>query len=489
MKKILSLISLIVFATTLWAQMPDAEYNLIRQQWRVNEDGTIDYNYRKELKFIRNRSFTAYADKGETFIVYNPDFETLTINESYTIRADGSRVQTPQNAFIEQLPSSCENCGRYNNLRELAIVHTALEYNCVVVLDYTIHRNSHILKEEIMPQQDCPVKRYEIIVDVPKTQQFKATYNDPIMPVQWTLANDTHTYHFVAFDMPQYAVDAVQPSSNALYTQITLSNGIPTPLPHLHKVDGANETLRVLTKSDSLETVESIRQFVMDNIHTNNINFRNTNYKRSLPETTWNSGCGTYEDKEALLCALLRQAGFKSEIIGDHNVTVVVGGIEYIMSIAYKDPIAPYGVAKDMEQNITIEKELPLDTTAIADGYYKVTLPNVVNPFKNAKYLTTKRYGAITNIKHTETNKYTITLPKGAKLIGGKIDVNKTIDSVGSVEIVIKQKGNSLKIYRHLEIIPDTITTGADGKSKDLYSGYRALMQLWCSYDELFIKL
>ncbi|MCR5192580.1 MAG: DUF3857 domain-containing protein, partial [Bacteroidales bacterium] len=85
----------------------DAEYNLIRRTYKVNSDGSLDISYRKEIKLIRNRAITAYADKGETFILYNPAIDNLTINESYTIRPDGSRVQTPANAFIDQLPSQC----------------------------------------------------------------------------------------------------------------------------------------------------------------------------------------------------------------------------------------------------------------------------------------------------------------------------------------------------------------------------------------------
>ena len=64
--------------------LPDAEYNLIRRTYTLNEDGSMDIRYRKELKLLRNRAITAYADKGETFIEYNPAFEELTINECYT---------------------------------------------------------------------------------------------------------------------------------------------------------------------------------------------------------------------------------------------------------------------------------------------------------------------------------------------------------------------------------------------------------------------
>ena len=75
---------------------------------------------------------------GETFITYNPDFQELIINEAYTIRKDGSKVETPRNAFNPMLPEGCTKCERLNGIRTMVVTHTALEYDAVIVLDYTI---------------------------------------------------------------------------------------------------------------------------------------------------------------------------------------------------------------------------------------------------------------------------------------------------------------------------------------------------------------
>ena len=163
MKRIFLLtMAVLMGAMTMAQNQPDAEYKLIRRSYKTNSDGSMDINFRKEIKMIRNRAITAYADKGETFITFNPQFETLTINECYTIMADGTKVETPENAFVLQLPSECADCGRLNGIREMAIVHTALEYNCMIVLDYTIHRNSSRLGERCTCKEDGPVHRYEV---------------------------------------------------------------------------------------------------------------------------------------------------------------------------------------------------------------------------------------------------------------------------------------------------------------------------------------
>ena len=111
MKKSLFIAALVSLFSLANAQQPDAIYKLLRYEWTVNADGTSDYHYRHEVQILRNRALTAYADKGETFVVYNPDLEEVTINEVYTLQLDGTRIDMPQNAFIYQLPSECADCG------------------------------------------------------------------------------------------------------------------------------------------------------------------------------------------------------------------------------------------------------------------------------------------------------------------------------------------------------------------------------------------
>ena len=153
MKKTLFIAALVSLFSLANAQQPDAIYKLLRYEWTVNADGTSDYHYRHEVQILRNRALTAYADKGETFVVYNPDLEDLTINEVYTLQLDGTRIDMPQNAFIYQLPSECADCGRFNHLRELAMVHTGMELGCTIIVDYTIHRRYNLLRETIPLQR------------------------------------------------------------------------------------------------------------------------------------------------------------------------------------------------------------------------------------------------------------------------------------------------------------------------------------------------
>ena len=125
MKKIIISAFAIFAVTAAVAQNSDATLNSVTETYTLNSDGSIDYDYFKSLTY--NTQFAFNSLFGETFIVYNPEFQTLKINECYTIQSDGTRIDAPANAFNEVLPSAAANSSAYNGLREMVVTHTGLE--------------------------------------------------------------------------------------------------------------------------------------------------------------------------------------------------------------------------------------------------------------------------------------------------------------------------------------------------------------------------
>ncbi len=115
----------------------DAVYSKIVKEYTYNMDGSVDFRYYHRLKILSYFAF--HRVFGETFIVYNPKFQTLKINKCVTYMADGKAVPSPANAFNEVLPAFATNSYPYNHLREMVVTHTGLEINCEIELDYTIH--------------------------------------------------------------------------------------------------------------------------------------------------------------------------------------------------------------------------------------------------------------------------------------------------------------------------------------------------------------
>ena len=468
MKKIILTIMTAAFALTAMAQtQPDAEYNLIRRSYKLNNDGSMDIRYRKEIKLLRNRAITAYADKGETFITYNPAFETLTINECYTIMADGTKVVTPQNAFVLQLPSECTECGRLNDIREMAIVHTALEYNCTIVLDYTLHRESNLLVERFNLNQDCPVKRYEIRYADGHTQvenNLPQTINDPYMPVR-----KGYDVEFQLGDKPSYTAEAGLPDASTL-----LAN---------------------LKKSNSKEYVTAIRDWVVDYVHLNTVDPARTNYAMTPAHDVFASNCGTYIDKIGLLAALLNEAGFKATIVdnsinvfGDRplEVEITLEGKTYRLSATQKFPLLTEAEKTDAANvaaaPIYQERKLQWEPEALADGYVRITLPDEKGGLQiDPALLTPSRTSDLQASVRPEYYHYTMELPKGATMLGGDVNIEYT-NPVGSINIIIKQKKNRLLITRSLRLRKAVIT-----KSENSY--FRQLMIDWNGHKELIFSL
>lgn len=463
----------------------DAEYKLIRRTYKINNDGTMDISYRKEIKLLRNRAITAYADKGETFILYNPAIDELRINESYTIRKDGSRVQTPANAFIDQLPSQCENCGRYNGIRERVVVHTALEYDCIIVLDYTIHRKASYLDEEIVLSEDCPVKKYEVIFDSPDNMGsiFTVEGFDGTTPKQ---IKDGHTFHCVATNLPQNYNDSYLPNAKTLYpvVHLTFKPYVPDFVCGTGTVDleakicsQANYLIGELHDNNPMTYVTNIRDYVIDHIRTTDFPMSLVNYEISSPSETFLSACGTPTDKEWLILALIREAGFKAFKEDGHIVVTIQEdghNMDYTLSATDKRPPRLKDAAIDEQRTIEIEQTLAWQGKNIGGNYTQMTLPTERGSISIDPARLTSNRKAPVKVRNCN-EKYHYTLQNAGTMVGKPVSISRTVNGLGSIKISIKQLGNgAIDVIRELNIdVPDGIVTPKQ------YKAFRKMIQDW----------
>lgn len=466
MKKIAIYIIATVALLAANAQTPDAQYKLLRHQYTTYGDSAMDINIRKEIKLFRNRAITAYALNGESFIVYNPDFEELVINECYTLRPNGERVYPRPSAFVEQLPSSCTNCGRLNHIKEMAIVHTGLEPNCTVVLDYTIHRKSTTYFEAINMQQAYPVDLYEIIVN---GQTLSSTRNIP--------QND-NIYQAFAPAEKKYRYDIIlgtQPVFNC-------ENRLPE----------ADQLLKKLKTNDNVTTVKNICNWIKSNINYNpGLDLSHVDYQIAPAREVYLTNCGTPADCIGLAAALLNQAGIAASIHYDtlsgdisHNIKLEIqlGSVSYLVNPLSNFELTPQGIAIDMVKTISIDSTLSWCGTEIADGYYTIELPkhhgsNALNPV----LLTPSRKAPVQVTPCDESYHYVVELPKRVKLMGDEVNISYKKEGVGSIEIKVIQKSKKLDITRRLTIDTPLIDEAH-------YADFRQLMTDWNSYQSFIVR-
>lgn len=131
----------------------EAEFRKLSKTYTLRADGSQELRVQKELTLFTHAAMNGLY--GETFIVYDPEFQELTIHESYTRQKDGTVIKTPSNALVEVLPSSAANAPAYNHLKEMVVVHTGQELGATIYLDYSI-----VSKAGYLPELDvcCPVK-------------------------------------------------------------------------------------------------------------------------------------------------------------------------------------------------------------------------------------------------------------------------------------------------------------------------------------------
>lgn len=497
MKKILFAAIAILIGNTVIAQQPDAVYKLLRYEYILNADGTSDYHYRHEVQILRNRALTAYADKGETFVVYNPDLEELTVNEVYTLRADGSRVDMPQNAFVYQLPFQCADCGRFNHLRELAMVHTGMEIGCTIVVDYTIHRHYNLLYEDIPMMRECPVEKYEVKVQYPSDMKvgFDFIGRDylPTDKVTRTMSATTDngditspiTLFFELVDMPQAPREPYMPAD--IIPTLHLFNGTPEFIPAFNRngLAASKSAVGKLINSNQIkENIVAVRDYVVDNIHLNDIEPAKLGYRHSSAEEVWESGCGTATDKAVLLAAMLNEWGYAARVIGNNSdeVGVMIDTLEYRLGVRTKNPLTLYGEAKDevSKQEIKTTVDASLDT--LEDGFYQMRLPGVPGgPNVDVRRLALTRTTPLQSTACDLQSDITVNLPNGLKMVGNAVNQTLNFDGVGSVKISIKQSGKKIRVIRNLKLDKSTIAPSD-------YAPYRQLLTAWQNIDKVLLR-
>lgn len=153
MKTLSIYIGMLLLAVLPAKAASEAEFRKLSKTYTLRADGSQEVRVQKELTLFTHAAMNSLY--GETFIVYDPDFQKLEIHESYTRQKDGNVIKTPANALVEVLPSAAANAPAYNRLKEMVVVHTGLELGATIVLDYSI-----VSKAGYLPELDvcCPVK-------------------------------------------------------------------------------------------------------------------------------------------------------------------------------------------------------------------------------------------------------------------------------------------------------------------------------------------
>lgn len=308
-------------------QDKDAIFKLVSKSYTLNLDGSVDYREHKELKIFTTMTFDAF---GETFIMYNPDFQKLTINESYTIKADGTKMESPSNAFNPMLPENCSRCERLNPMREMVVTHTALEHDATIVLDYTIHSENFFFKnllEQIDLSEKVPVEKYEISIITPEGYPLNIYINGENLVYEKSAFNEN------GFQTNKWTFTNLKPRPSDEYLYKTACPTISfttlrTPellVPNLTAQNAFNKFSSkeitaffqnyIADTKDDKEKILKVRDYIAENILTRDVNPKYLNYVIASPEIVWNTNCALPIEKNLLLTNVLKSLNYNAELV------------------------------------------------------------------------------------------------------------------------------------------------------------------------------
>lgn len=304
----------------------DAIYKLISESYTLNTDGSTEFRKRTELQIFTRMTFDHF---GETFITYNPDFQELIINEAYTIRKDGSKVETPENAFNPMLPEGCTKCERLNGIRTMVVTHTALEYDAVIVLDYTIRSKNFFfqeLLEKVDLQEEVPVEKYVVSVSTPDYKPAKFVLNGKLSYTETESSDKGMKTTVMTFtNLPEYPTDEyIFPGDYKAVTFYTMDEphhivGRIAQQNSMQKFN--NQTITDFFKSrfteemTEMDKVLYVRDYIHDHIRTNHVDAKVLNYMFASPSYVWSSNCALPIEKNILLARVLQSLGFEAQFI------------------------------------------------------------------------------------------------------------------------------------------------------------------------------
>ncbi len=327
-KYTLLFISLLMVAYT-FASDTDAVFKKIKKEYILHTDGSIEYKYYKELKYLTPYSFNRMF--GETFIVYNPDYQELIIHKSYTIMADGKKVETPENAFNKVLPRAAANYPAFNKMVEMVVTHTALEVGATIFLEYSIiskPNNIHELMGTAIITEDVPVEDYEVQIQVPARRAFEFTVMNFDGKPKMNTNNKYATYNWHFTNVSARAYETSAPSSYVTSPTIKFST-FPDAKTALEKWTSAEvfsarkrpQFMNLIHETTSetnneWDAVRAMQAVVVDNITSKHNPLKWSNYKVQNPVLVWNNNVGNELEKTNLLYQICVLADLKAKIVG-----------------------------------------------------------------------------------------------------------------------------------------------------------------------------
>ncbi len=460
MKKIIIILFSLILSFSLTGQQPesDAIYEKIIKEYTLHEDGSMDYRCYKKLKLNTHFSFNRLY--GETFIVYNPNYQELKIKKAIVTQKDGSVIPSPENAFNEVLPRFAAKAPYFNHLREMVVTHAGVELDAVIELDYTIHTKPGyypaLMADEILTESS-PVAEEIILVRIPSTEVLNyqvlqsrtgpeifesAGYKQYIFTFKG-IAENTHENYQPGKN--KHLPRLVFSSSNLAEAQQFLSNQEALN----YKTDKQLQSVVSNLQKDSTDIMDLIlklQHIVANDLNTYKVPPLYAGFRARHPVDVWKSNGGMPFEKSILLVTLLREAGVHAEPLA------------ILPTDLYDERIGPLPQITEY-----LVQANPLDREQMILSPIKPADQNLIYSLNGCTML---------ELNPSKLNIYTIQENFGNKVImNGNIHLNDSLQITGNADLILFEKVNPYyKLLNDSSYVKKLIGGGLSGKDISSYN-------------------
>lgn len=316
------LLTWFIITVPLWAENSDAEYLRLIHEYDVKENGEFSYRHTHRLRL--NSYFAVNRLFGETFVVFDTTFQTLTVHKSITTMRDGKKIPSPDNAFNLVLPRMASKAPAFNRLREMVITHTGLEVGSIIDLDYTLQTKPGFVagfSKAVELRQNVPVDTLTIRVRIPRNKYFNyACTEGDITPD--SIVFDTHKiYEWNFLDLPPATNEPLhhKPVPSLYFSTCDDYQSVLGDL--FNEAGTLNEEIHTFFKKETdsleskLEQILAVQEILATQVYTYSVPFHQAGYRFRGPAEVWQAAAGTAEEKARLFQAIINGLGIPSDIV------------------------------------------------------------------------------------------------------------------------------------------------------------------------------
>ena len=482
----------------------EAEFGKLHKTYILHTDGSQEMRVQKELTLFTHTAMNRLY--GESFIVYNPEFQELKIHESYTRQKDGNIVKTPENAFVEVLPSAAADAPAYNGLKEMVVVHTGLELGATIYLDYSvITRPGYLPELDVCEQVEelSPIKEYVFSLSVPESKPLHyELLNGKAVPVvktiggiktvTWTLKNVQPRPNMIQVSLPAGNVQAIVAS-----TYISKADALKVVKQQFENNDKEVSKLakKLTANAQTPEQKTKLLTTYVQGLGSCRLSLSQTGYRLRPAAEVVRSAYGTEAEKVALLVALQQASGIQAEIKAVFPKTEdkdaaglaavsklfvtdnAIADIQDFVSVVNMDaqPVALETVSHAISQYDTLRVTAKTGKVLEA-GYRRFELPQVRSGWagyegRSTAMNTTRPVNLLLRYLPDETYTCIVKVADGMKPVVLPTD-KKIENSIGSIGVTVNKTTDEIEIVRTLKLKKQLITPAE-------YPAYYHLMSEW----------